>query len=359
MKYLIFLILTFSLPSSYSETTSKETKKNEAGYRWETIDLQTKKALSYIANDDYVNFEKYMDSVEKSNTELPIANSIWAAMYYKITEEYRTKEFEADFDEVIKKAVTALEDEKLDKEKGDIYKAKRLQFLGSAYGYRGMYRTFKGLWASAFLDGKRAYGVLEDSLKLDPSLIDNKAGMGTYLYWRSAKSGVVKYLLFWGDKKEEGINYIKSTLDDSKIIKLWALGGLVRIYIEEKKGTPAIESADKILEDAPNDIGTLRRKAYVFEKQQKIEQAFNIYEKILPILKNNDGIKIRGKELNTANAQIECIYDMLRLNKELGGKAITEEAKKNLIADIKEKLSKRTTSSYLDIESLIKGIDKL
>ncbi len=353
MKYLIFLILTFYLPSSYSETVSKETKKNEAGYRWETIDSQTKKALSYIANDDYVNFEKYMDSVEKSNPELPIANSIWAAMYYKITEEYRTKEFETDFDEVIKKAVTALEDEKMDKDKGDIYKAKRLQFLGSAYGYRGMYRTLKGLWASAFLDGKRAYHVLEDSLKLDPSLIDNKAGMGTYLYWRSAKSGVVKYLLFWGDKKEEGINYIKSTLDDSKIIKLWALGGLVRIYIEEKKGTSAIESADKILEDAPNDIGTLRRKAFVLEKQKKPEQALAIYQKMLPILKNNDGIKIRGKELNTANAQIECIHSILRLNK-----LMKIDDTVDYKTEVKDKLRKRMTDSYIEIQNMADEIEK-
>ena len=60
------------------------------------------------------------------------------------------------------------------------------------------------LFASAFFDGKRGADALDDSLTLDSSLIDNKAGIGTYLYWRSEKSGVVKYLLFWGDKKKEG-----------------------------------------------------------------------------------------------------------------------------------------------------------
>lgn len=354
MKYLIFLILTFYLPSSYSETAVNKNENNP----WEKIDSQTKQALSYIANDDYLAFEKYIEKVDKEKPEIPISNSIWGAMYYRLVEEYRTKEFEPEFDEVIKQAVTALENESLDKEKGDLYKAKRLQFLGSAYGYRGMYRTLKGLWASAFMDGKRACGVLEDSLKLDPSLTDNKAGIGTYLYWRSAKAGFVKYLLFWGDRREDGINDIKSTLDNSKIIKLWALGGLVRIYIEEKKGTLAIQHADMILAEVPDDIGTLRRKAFVLEKMKKPEQAIVVYQKMLPVFKKNDGIKIRGKELNSANAQIECIYDILRLNKELGGNVITEEAKKAMMADVKDNLSKRITSSFLDIEDLAKKIEK-
>lgn len=352
MKYLIFLILTFYFPSSYSETPTAQ-KPN-----WDSIDAQTKQALFYIANDDFAALAPYLETVEKSKPEIATSNSLWAALYYKITEEYRTKDFETDFDEVIKKAVAGFEDESLDKEKGDIYKAKRLQFLGSAYGYRGMYRTLKGLWGSAFLDGKRACGVLETSLELDPALTDNKAGIGTYLYWRSAKSGFVKYLLFWGDRKKDGINNIKLAIESAKIIKQWAQGGLVRIYIEEKNGPSAIEYADKILAEVPNDTGTIRRKAFVLEKQKKLDQAIVYYQKMLPIYKKNDGIKLMGKELNTANAQIECIYEILRLNKTLEGKAITEDIKKAYMAEVKDKLSKRTTSSYVDIDYLIKEVEK-
>ena len=341
MKYLIILILTFYLPSSYSET-----------HNWDVLDTQTKQALSYIANDDVVNAGPFISGIEASKTEISTYNSLWAALYYKLAEEYRTREFEPEFDDVVKNSVKVLEDESLDKEKGDIYKAKRLQFLGSAYGYRGMYRTLKGLWASAFLDGKRGYNVLEDSLKLDPTLVDNKAGIGTYLYWRSAKAGFVKYLLFWGDRKKDGIQSIESSIDTAKIIKQWSLGGLVRIYIEEKNWEKAIEYADKILLEAPNDTGTLRRKAYALEMQGKKQEAFVLYQRILPILKKNDGVKIKNKELNTANAQIECIYDILRLNKDLESKTITEDTKKAYITEVKEKLSKRITKSFIDVEGL-------
>ena len=348
MKYLIFLILTICSLSSYSETP---TAKN---HNWDELDAQTKKALSYIANDDFVSASSFIEEIEKSKSEISTSNSLWAALYYKLAEEYRTRAFETDFDDVVEKAVTTYENKSLDEERGDIYKAKRLQLLGSAYGYRGMYRTLKDLWASAFLDGRRGCDVLETSLELDPNLTDNRAGIGTYLYWRSAKSGVVKYLLFWGDRKKDGIEKIKSSIDKARIIKQWALGGLTRIYIEEQDWQTAIEYANKIIVDSPNDTGTLRRKAYALEKQGKREEAIKIYEYMLTVFKKNDGIKIRGKELNTANAQIEAIRDILRLNKEV----LSEDVKKAHIADVKDKLSKRITASFVDIASMVKDISK-
>ncbi len=348
MKYLIILILTICSLSSYSETPTAQ------NYNWDELDSQTKKALSYIANDNFTSASSLIEEIEKSKQEITTSNSLWAALYYKLAEEYRTREFETDFDDAVKKAVTAYEDKSLDKEKGDIYKAKRLQLLGSAYGYRGMYRTLKDLWASAFLDGRRGCDVLETSLALDPTLTDNKAGIGTYLYWRSAKAGVVKYLLLWGDRKKDGIEDIKLSLDKARIIKQWALGGLTRIYIEEKNWQTAIEYADKIIVDSPNDTGTLRRKAYALEKQGKKDDAIKLYENMLVIFKKNDGVKIRGKELNTANAQIEAISDILRLNKEV----LSEDVKKAHITDVKEKLSKRITASFVDIAGMAKDISK-
>ena len=150
MKWLVFLILTICLPSSYAETD------------WSKLDYQTKEVLDYIANDDFNGAETKINAVDAAKQDPPTAWCLWAALYYKIVEEYRTTEFETEFNNAVAKAVKELDDEKLDDKNGKEYKAKRLQFLASAYGYRGMYRTLKGLWGSAFLDGKRAYHVLED-----------------------------------------------------------------------------------------------------------------------------------------------------------------------------------------------------
>jgi hypothetical protein len=201
-----------------SDKTIKEDK-------WKELDTVLRNTLSLIANDDFASALVAIEKIEKRpDNVFAMHDCLKAAMYYKITEEYQTRDFEQDFEDSIKNAINLLMKEDSDKTNGDIYKAKRLQFLGSAYGYRGMYRTFKGEWGGAFMDGKRANEVLEESYKLDNSLIDNKAGIGTYLYWRSAKAGIVKYLLFWGDRKQEGINNIKEALENGKVIKLLAMG---------------------------------------------------------------------------------------------------------------------------------------
>ncbi len=321
---------------------------------WETIDKPIREVLEFIANDNLKEAVDAINKLEKSDPSIHFADCLRAALYYRITEEYRTRDFEKEFNDSIKKAVDTLENEDKDKDNGDKYKAKRLQFLGSAYGYRGMYRVFTGLWASAFFDGKRGYDALDESFNLDNSLIDNKAGMGTYLYWRSAKAGFVKYILLWGDKKKEGIKDLKEGVEKGKIVKLWALGGLLRIYMEEKKGTLSLETADKILKEVPNDIGTMRRKAFVLEKKENKEEALKIYEKVLPLVKAKDNMKIAGKTLNTANVQIDTIYNILRLNKEIKGDLDTSKYKAEV-----ESLRKRIVPSHYDIEGYANQVKEL
>jgi len=320
---------------------------------WDEIDTPARDTLSLIANDNYKEALESLDKIEKANFTIPVSDCLRAALYYRITEEYRTRDFEEDFNNSIKKAVDVLSQEDKDKEKGDKYKAKRLQFLGSAYGYRGMYRVFSGLWGSAFLDGKRGHDALSDSFDLDNALVDNKAGIGTYLYWRSAKSGFVKYLFLWGDRKQEGIDDLNLVVENGKIVKLWALGGLLRIYIEEKKGTLSLELIDKILTLAPKDTGTMRRKAFVLEKKGQKQEAIKVYEQILSLVKANDNIKLKDKVLNTANVQIDTIYNILRLNKEIKGNLDTSDYKAEV-----EKLKKRITPSHADIKKYLEEIQR-
>jgi len=351
-----FILIYLTLVSSTLFATKPVGQKDI----WKDLDLQTRKVLDLIANDKLGEAFTLIKSIENDKSEIPFHNCFRAAALYKVTEEFKDKEFDAEFNSYVADAVKSLEDESKDATKGSIYKAKRLQFLGSAYGYRGMYRTLAGLWASAFFDGKRGSDTLEESLKLDPTLFDNKAGIGTYLYWRSAKSGLVKYLLFWGDKKKEGIAYLKEGVAEGKIIKQWSLGGLLRIYIEEKDWHTALEYANQILKDCPNDTGTLRKKAMVLYMMGKKEDALNLLKDVLlPHLKAMDNTPLFDKKtLNTANVQVEIMYRVLKFNKELGGKLVDAETKKKYLEDI-EALSKRITPSFSDIREYVSNAKEL
>lgn len=358
MKYtLIYLTLVSSILFAAKPVATKQVDKKELVEKkelWQDLDAETRKVLDLIANDKLSEALTSINNFEKNYSQIPFYDCLRSAVFYKITEEYKDKEFDSEFNDYVAKAVTALEDESKDSANGPKYKAKRMQFLGSAYGYRGMYRTLAGLWASAFFDGKRGSDTLEESLKLDPTLVDNKAGIGTYWYWRSAKSGVVKYLLFWGDKKREGIAALKEGVEKGHIVKQWSLGGLLRIYIEEKKWDIALDYANQILKDSPDDSGTLRKKAMVLYMMDKKEEAFNLLRDVLlPHFKAMDNIPLFDKRtLNTANVQIETIYRMLKINNELAGKLVDSETKKKYLEDI-ETLSKRISPSFSDIRDYV------
>ena len=354
MKYLfIYLTLTFSTLFANSPANDK--------YPWAELDAQTHNVLNLIANDKLHDALLAVNEMEKKKvTEIPFYDCLRAAVFYKIEEEYKSREFEADFNGVVEKAIRSLEDESKDKEKGNIYKAKRLQFLGSAYGYRGMSRALSGLFASAFFDGKRGADALDDSLVLDPNLIDNKAGIGTYLYWRSAKAGFVKYVLFWGDKKREGIDDLKAAVADAKIVKQWALGGLLRIYIEEKDWAKATEYADLIIKEYPGDSGTLRRKAMILYMMGKKSDSLDLLKNtLLPHFKALDNTILYDKKtVNTANVQIELIYRILKINNEFGGKLIDKDTKSKYLNDV-ELLKKRMSPSFSDMNEYVNKIKEL
>jgi hypothetical protein len=305
-----FLLLVFSI----SILSAKP-------YRWSYLDLKTKEVLKDIANEKYSLVEKKIKKLKKEykdgKLELPIDNCLKAAYYYRIIQDYKTKTYEEEFRTSVKKAITELSKE--DKDEDKIYKAKRLQYLGSAYGYRGMYRTLAGHWANAFIDGKRAKEFLENSISIDESLIDNEAGIGTFLYWRSAKSGIFKYLLFWGDKKERGISKVKKAVKDAKSTKIWAAGGLINIYMNEKKFDDALSLCKKMLKKTPDDSGLKLKKAKIMLELDKKESAIKIYK---TLLKN---AILKSSEIDTNNVKIFYIYKILNLSKELEIKVPKEE----------------------------------
>ncbi|MFH1223546.1 MAG: hypothetical protein V1647_04300, partial [Pseudomonadota bacterium] len=105
--------------------------------------------------------------------------------------------------------------------------------------------------------------------------------------------------------------------------------------------------------DYPTDSGTLRRKAMVLFMLGKKEDALKVLkDEMLPWFQKQDNLVLyKGKKLNTANAQIETIYRILKI----GGDLIDATTKKDYVLQIEE-LKKRKTKSFADIDDYLKKI---
>ena len=291
----LFIIVSVFLFSNFLYSKSVE----------ELVD-NAKPILQLIYNDNFEEAKKEIAKLEPDSKNFPITSILKAVMYCKISEEYRTQEYKDDFFKAISSTIPKLENQTYPDPKEE---ARKLQLLGSIYGYRGIFYTIEGRWITAFKDGVIGHNRLEDSMELNKNLVDNKSAMGVYLYWRSKKSSLFKYLLFWGDKRQEGIAMIKASIDKSELGKNWSLASLIRIYIEEEDWNTAIKYANELLALSPNDVGSHRRKAIALEKLKNYPQAVEEYKKILDIAKN--------QKMNTSNIQVEAIYNILKLSKQL------------------------------------------
>lgn len=307
------------------------------------LEKQGLTALTLIANDQFDEAFPVIEKIKQDYKEAPFYYSFESALYYKIMEEYRTREFENKFTADVEAGIEAFKKlAEADSKQKPLFQ----QYLGSVYGYRGMYRGLRGEWASAFLDGRRGYNVLELSHDADPKMTDNLSGMGTFLYWRSRKSSFIKYLVLWGDKREEGISLLVKTAKEGRVVKSWSQGGLVRIYIEEERWADALNMANEILGKAPNDIAALRRKAVILENNNQIADSLAIYEKML--------VLVKAKKFNTTNVQLETIYNIVRLKKATKV-VIDKDAYKREVTE----LAKTVTPYFTDFSVYIKKINDL
>ena len=69
------------------------TKPVEQKEPWKELDAETLKILELIANDKLSEGLTAINNVEKKNMEIPFYDCLRAAIFYKITEEYKNKEF--------------------------------------------------------------------------------------------------------------------------------------------------------------------------------------------------------------------------------------------------------------------------
>ena len=118
----------------------------------EFLEDKTVEIVKSITDNDFQNTFELIKKLGKSQP--PITDCLRAIAYFEAMSSYRILSFEDEFNSSIEKAIEQLKNSELDKD--NFNKARRLQFLGLAYGYRGMYRIRKNLHAylekQAFVD---------------------------------------------------------------------------------------------------------------------------------------------------------------------------------------------------------------
>lgn len=183
-------------------------------------------------------------------------------------------------------------------------------YLGGALGYRGIYRSFRGNWWGAFMDGGKAYSHLKEALELDPQLYDAYYGVGAYHYWKSVKSKLFWWLPFFGDQRKKGIQETMIAIQKGKYANNEAANSLLRIYLEEKDYPAVIKWSEEVKKINPDNPFRLWMISAVYIAMKNWDEAQNTLLYLLDILKSSPYYDPAG--------EYECRYWLAYTNFNLG-----------------------------------------
>ncbi|KPL02669.1 MAG: hypothetical protein AMJ90_05095 [candidate division Zixibacteria bacterium SM23_73_2] len=231
----------------------------------------------------------------------PIGYFFIAATYQTLIDNYRNENYKSKFENYID---TAIEkgNEKLKTGKNT---SELCFYSGGAYGYRGIYRSFRGNWWGAFRDALKAKPLLEKALELDSTLYDAYYGLGAYHYWGSIKSKLLSWLPFIGDEREKGIKELILAVEKGKYTSLEAKYSLLRVYNEEKDYYKVLELSQDLKSAGEDDPFRLWMTAQAYMGLKRWDEALETYNRLLNFFKESPYYDLA--------AEVECRYWMAEI----------------------------------------------
>ncbi len=180
-----------------------------------------------------MEFEKALKAFDSCRDQMPdytLAFLKSCVYYWKYQTRMEGKEREA----VEKKYLRLLEQTIAACRKDDQEpNARRLFFLGAAYGNRGRYLGMEGKWMKAYFDGRKGKKYLQRVLKKDSSVVDAKLGLGMFKYYAAKLPGIIKPLTFIigvSGSSKKGLKYITQAAQNGIYSRIEATFFLGHIY---------------------------------------------------------------------------------------------------------------------------------
>ena len=172
-------------------------------------------------------------------------------------------------------------------------------YLGGAYGFRGLHKVRKRDYWGAFKDGLKGVSILKKAVKADTSAYDAYHGLGSFHYWRSAKSKILRLLIFRNDQ-QKGIDEVWKAINKGTYTDIEGKYALVAIYYDFGDYEKAFSVNQELFELFPTNPSCLYMRCRIFERMGKWEEAKQTYLKLLNHLSNS--------EYKSIGYQVECHY---------------------------------------------------
>jgi hypothetical protein len=153
--------------------------------------------------------------------------------------------------------------------------------LGHVHGYRAVWEGRFGSWFKALKRGLNARGAYHEALKADSNCIDAYIGLGSYHYWKSAKSEFINWLpVLVNDDKEKGLREMHVALERGWFTQGAAAAGLVAMNRHRKQFDSALALAREWQAVYPEGKAFLWGQAYCLFDLRRDAEALAVFDSL-------------------------------------------------------------------------------
>lgn len=227
-----------------------------------------------------------------------------AAIHSKMMdlEDYRE---DADFVKFIRKTIrlsdAILRDHPLD---GWAY-----FYDGSGYSYFSLYLIHEKKYFKGLRLAQKGVGLLNKAVSKDSTVYDAYLGIGTYEYWRSRKTKLLKWLPIFPDRTEDGIRKIILSFEKSRYARAVSLNELIWVEIDRKNWKAAIDYARQGLAQYPGSRFFLWPLAEAYFRGGFHRQAANAFASLLKTYENEILPNHYNEAICTYKVAISAFFD--------------------------------------------------
>jgi tetratricopeptide (TPR) repeat protein len=159
-------------------------------------------------------------------------------------------------------------------------------YLGSAYGYKGLYQAKSGSLISGFLSAHKGLGYLKKALELDSTLYDAHLALGSYKYWSGRFYKYLRWLPFISDDRKEGLAEVRLAVDRGRFSYWVGLNGLAWIEYDRGRFSSALALFDQGLAQYPESRFFIWGRADCLFRLNRFAEAGKEYEALLSSIMN-------------------------------------------------------------------------
>lgn len=261
------------------------------------FDGPVSRAILLAFTDQHEQSIQIFNRLLQTHPKHPAPNFFKAATYQSWMSAFRTNRFEKELEQNIQEAIEKGKRMLRQKEDPWVY-----FYVGAAYGYRALHGFRKHDWIGAYLDAGKGFDNFKITLKKEPRIYDAYLGLGSYYYWRTAKSEALRLIAFWiPDKRTLGLEQLEFAFEHSRYATYEAGYNLVVAYYDSGRYQKAIETLDRTISRKKTPgLSDLYYRGRLLIKLERWPEAGLTFQRLLNSLQT--------RNIPSVGYRVECQY---------------------------------------------------